>query len=329
MKNLKVSICIPTYNRASLLSLAIRSAILQTYRNIEIVVSDNHSTDNTEKVVRRFKDRRLVYKKLPKTIRPIDNHNNVMDIASGSYVTILADDDLLKPTYVEKLLKLISSNKDFALARCGLEYIDQKGKFIKNWGNFPLEESARDFIYFKLMGKRASGLSGYLFRKSDFESVGGFENMGFDGALYADDFLWFKLALKNKNIVSTNEHLWSYRLHTSRLSSNLDIDKFIKNVPKYITKLEMLSKEQNLDNDLILFIRNTYSKKIISDRIRYELSKAKKSSYLVYLGIIRKNFQTIIKYLDIKTELTFLYWKLLIPYSKLKQVILDKTSQGR
>lgn len=321
MINPKVSVCIPTYNRSSLLSLAVQSALQQTYQNIEIVISDNHSADNTAQVIRSINDRRVVYHKLAKTVRPIENHNHCVSVASGSFITLLADDDLLKPTYVEKLLNLISPQQHITISRCGLEYVDQEGKFVKKWGNFPHEERARDFIYYRLLSQRPSGLSGYLFKKSDFEFVGGFEDMGFEGALYADDYLWFKLALQSKRIISTNEHLWSYRLHSSHLASNLNIDRFILNVPKYITNLEELSKKNNLDNDFLLFLRDVYSKRIISDRIRYELSRAKKVSYSNYLRFIRKNVLTLMKYIDIRTEIQFLYWKLFRPISIFKHFI--------
>ena len=74
--NTLVTIAIPTYNRAdNYLKQALSSALVQTYRNIEIIVSDNCSTDNTESVVKNFKDSRIRYFKQKKNIGPYKNFN--------------------------------------------------------------------------------------------------------------------------------------------------------------------------------------------------------------------------------------------------------------
>ena len=62
----KISVLLPTYNRANLITLAIKSILLQTHKNLELFIYDDGSTDNTEEVVKQFKDKRINYFKSPK-----------------------------------------------------------------------------------------------------------------------------------------------------------------------------------------------------------------------------------------------------------------------
>lgn len=84
-----VTIAIPTYNRANLyLTQAIESAINQTYPNLEIIISDNCSTDDTEMVIRSFKDPRIRYFRQEKNIGGNNNFNFCLKQARGEYFFI-------------------------------------------------------------------------------------------------------------------------------------------------------------------------------------------------------------------------------------------------
>lgn len=101
----KVSIIIPTCNRAHLLRFALKSAVEQDYRNIEIVVSDNYSIDNTEKIVKSFNSQNIVYIKTSKPLSMPDNWEFALAKASGEYVTCLTDDSYLLPYCISEALK--------------------------------------------------------------------------------------------------------------------------------------------------------------------------------------------------------------------------------
>ena len=79
-----VSIGIPTYNRASsYLQYALRSAVRQTFENIEIIVSDNCSSDSTESVVKEFGDSRVRYYRQKENIGPVNNRHFLPGAISG------------------------------------------------------------------------------------------------------------------------------------------------------------------------------------------------------------------------------------------------------
>lgn len=97
-----VTIGIPTYNRAQLLRESILSAKVQTYQNIEIIVSDNSSTDSTPDVVREEmgRDTRIKYVRSAVHTAAVHNFVNVLAQASGEYFMWLGDDDWIDPDYV-------------------------------------------------------------------------------------------------------------------------------------------------------------------------------------------------------------------------------------
>jgi len=115
----KLSICIPTFNRYQHLVNCLNSIILNTnYReeDVQICVSDNCSTDETESVVHNAQEKiDIVYKKNKSNIGMARNFLEVVNMADGEYVWIIGDDDLLMPTALENLLKIIDQNIDVDL----------------------------------------------------------------------------------------------------------------------------------------------------------------------------------------------------------------------
>jgi glycosyltransferase involved in cell wall biosynthesis len=117
-KNLPlVTIAIPTYNRVGLLKRSIASAQRQTYKNVEIIISDNASTDSTELFCRwlMMKDGRIRYFRQPNNLGGIENFNWLLSEARGAYFMWLGDDDWIDPHYVESCLDLLFKNPSLAL----------------------------------------------------------------------------------------------------------------------------------------------------------------------------------------------------------------------
>ncbi|CAH1087226.1 glycosyltransferase family 2 protein [Candidatus Nitrotoga sp. 1052] len=112
-----VSVVLPTYKRAHLLAQAIRSVLDQTHANLELIVVDDNSPDDTAAVVQSFEDPRIRYVKndpnlkLPKTL------NKGFSLARGDYLTWTSDDNLLAPMAIEKMVgELAAGDCDFVYA---------------------------------------------------------------------------------------------------------------------------------------------------------------------------------------------------------------------
>jgi len=99
-----VSICIPTYNRAGMITRAIDSALGQTYRNIEVIVVDNASNDNTDAVVATYADERLTYVKNERNLGLFGNFNRCIELATGKFLHILHSDDYIDPDFTARCI---------------------------------------------------------------------------------------------------------------------------------------------------------------------------------------------------------------------------------
>lgn len=114
-----VSICIPTYNGEKFIEETLDSAISQTYKNIEIIITDDCSTDNTLSICELYaqKDARIKIFKNPHNLGLIGNWNQSIEKASSDWIKFLFQDDLLKPTCVEEMIyEAIDKNVNFVIS---------------------------------------------------------------------------------------------------------------------------------------------------------------------------------------------------------------------
>ena len=112
---MKISICIPTYNRAAHLSNCLQSIISNKSRSkidFQVCVSDNCSTDETEAVVRSAQKIITIQYKKPDNLGIPRNFLNVVEMADGEFVWLIGDDDLLIPSALEELSDLIEKNPE-------------------------------------------------------------------------------------------------------------------------------------------------------------------------------------------------------------------------
>lgn len=117
MQRSLVSIGIPTWNRVSMLKRTVESALAQDYSNLEIVISDNASTDGTEEFCRTLSDResRVRYMRQPVDAGQIINLAEVLNHAKGEYFMWLGDDDWLDEDYLSRCMEILETNPDYAM----------------------------------------------------------------------------------------------------------------------------------------------------------------------------------------------------------------------
>ncbi|MEH7383360.1 glycosyltransferase [Bacillus sp. JJ1533] len=106
-----ISIVIPTFNRGNIIKETIFSVIEQTYKNIEIIIIDDASTDDTEKVINDIYDRRIKYVKLNKNTSGTKPRNLGISISKGEYIAFLDSDDLWLPNKLERQIRFIEDSK--------------------------------------------------------------------------------------------------------------------------------------------------------------------------------------------------------------------------
>ena len=112
-----LSICIPTYNRSKLLFKCIEHIILCHSQEIEIIVSDNASTDDTENVVKGIKDSRIKYYRNNKNFGYSINILRMIKRATGDFIFYINDEDYIEPKTIFWILKIVKENKNKNITR--------------------------------------------------------------------------------------------------------------------------------------------------------------------------------------------------------------------
>lgn len=117
---MRLTIAIPTVNRDYCVARAIESALAQTSPAVDILVSNNGSTDGTREILDRYSDPRLRVFHHPKTMPVVEHANFLMDEVRGELVVALSDDDYLEPRFAERVLDLFARHPElsFAYTRC-------------------------------------------------------------------------------------------------------------------------------------------------------------------------------------------------------------------
>jgi glycosyltransferase involved in cell wall biosynthesis len=209
----KVTIAVPTCNRAQFLGACLRSALAQTYPNFDILVVDNASTDNTETVVKSFGDSRVRYFRNETNIGLFRNWNRTIELNHNPYLTILQDDDELLPEFVEASIKALDGNPSaaFSCARAG--GIDLKGKPVPLPGEFPAGGiiTGIEYLYRIVDGCNwVIHASTVMMRSSVLDEVGPFDAPHSNHSI--DINLYYKM-MARFNVIFIPELLGRVRLH--------------------------------------------------------------------------------------------------------------------
>jgi glycosyltransferase involved in cell wall biosynthesis len=129
----RVSVCLPVYNGAAYLDVVIGSVLSQSFRDLELVISDNASTDATEAICREAAatDHRVRYFRSEVNRGLAGNFNQAFQLSIGRYVMWIGHDDRLEADYVRCCLDALESDEGAVLAYANTDYIDQDGRRLR------------------------------------------------------------------------------------------------------------------------------------------------------------------------------------------------------
>ncbi len=172
-----ITIGIPTYNRArSYLPETLESALAQTYPKIEVVVSDNGSTDDTQAVVESYDDPRIRYFKQEPPVTPNDNFNSCLQQARGAYFLLLHDDDKIDPDFVETGLQAAQYQTHFGIIRTGVRIINPNGMVIGETRSRIAGADTAEFFLGWFENRTSIYLCNTLFNTPGLKEIGGFHS---------------------------------------------------------------------------------------------------------------------------------------------------------
>lgn len=178
----KVSIVIPCYNKELYISDAIESALAQTYKDIEIVVVNDCSGDNSAQIIKEYADKyqQIKFIDFDKNEGVIKARNTAIEAAGGEYILPLDADDTIEPTYVEKAVKILEENKSIGVVYCKVKFFGDA-----SW-NLNCPEFSENYLLYSSCISSCS-----MFRKKDFIKCGGYRDYMKDGCEDWDLWLYF------------------------------------------------------------------------------------------------------------------------------------------
>lgn len=210
-----VTIAIPTYNRADgYLRVALQCALDQTYPHVEVIVSDNCSTDRTPQFVRSLDDPRLVYYRHEKNIGPANNFNFCLKQARGHYFLLLSDDDMIDEDFVETCMKQAGYSTEYAVIRTGVRIIDEHGNVVRESPNRVKDVPFDQFLMGWFNNRTSWYLCSTLFNTEKLREIGGLRSRH---NLLQDGVAIVKLASREKRL-DVEEAKASFRKHSGEIT---------------------------------------------------------------------------------------------------------------
>ena len=230
-----VSICIPTYNGAHYLQEALDSIANQTYKNLEVVISDDASTDSTLDIVADFKNKMDVpigiYHHTPNGIA--SNWNNTLEKATGKYIKFLFQDDVLHDNCIARMVDVLELDENCTLVTCKRAIISKKSnRFTQGWianfkdlqVNLNMSDASvtiikgKELLRAPFFKKKPINIIGeptaIMFRKDIIAEIGYFDENMFQLV----DYEFCLRMFKKYNIGFIKEKLVSFRLHETQAS---------------------------------------------------------------------------------------------------------------
>jgi hypothetical protein len=221
----KVTVGIPTLNRSSLLTRAVQSALAQSYGNIEVLVSDDVSTDDTLSKLRKIADPRLVVHAQEQRLGLVGNFDFCLRRASGEFFLLLGDDDVLEPRAIECLIQpfLAVDGGSVGMTWCPCHIVNMDGTKLWQTEMGPEKESAASMVTALWAGKRGPRLSGILLRTEDCLRAGGYQEKYGD---LCDIGLWAKVALSRPFVCCLPDILVQYTNHHGSITSKSAVQQW-------------------------------------------------------------------------------------------------------
>ncbi|VEP11633.1 Family 2 glycosyl transferase [Hyella patelloides LEGE 07179] len=224
----KVSVCIPTYNRSDYLKYSVNSVLQQTYQDFELIVCDDGSTDNTSDVVNSYDDSRLRYVRHPQNIGRSRNMRSGFDAAEGEYFIKFDDDDAIASEFLAKTVAILDSHAEADFVCTDHWIINAQGEREEaatkansaKWGKDKLEPGIIANLIEETFVKQSLQVGSTLFRRQCLTEVDYMRPQA-DGC---EDFdLLVRLAIAGFQSYFLPELLMEYRFHGGQTSLKQDI----------------------------------------------------------------------------------------------------------
>ncbi|MEL6562461.1 MAG: glycosyltransferase family 2 protein [Bacteroidota bacterium] len=215
-----VSVLMITYNRANYLEESINSVLYQTYSNLEIVVLDDGSTDDTQVVIKRISDERLKYHRINHIGLISKVRNESLKLASGEYIAFIDSDDLWQKNKLETQLGFIFQHRIDAIFS-NITTFDVHGNTDSlNYSSLTIESTSEQILRRILEKGMAIYVSTLLMNKSVLDKIGAFSER-----LSATEMEFMSRLIAGCEVRCLPENLVRIRKHEVNSSSVIDVEE--------------------------------------------------------------------------------------------------------
>ena len=242
-----VSVIIPTFNRAEVVSRAVNSVLNQTFKDFECIVVDDGSTDETDSVLLGFADRIKVVKTENRGVSAA--RNTGAKLAAGKYIAFLDSDDEWKPQKLQKQFDFMQksasriSQTDETWVRNG-KFVNKSAKYIRPSGN----------IFYNCLEVCAVTPSSVMMERGLFFEYGGFDE---NFPVCEDYDLWLRMSLKERFGLVDEPLIIKYGGNADQLSNSACLDKY-----RIISLFNMLHKNTALSDEHKRAVQEVLAKKV-------------------------------------------------------------------
>lgn len=231
----RVTVLMPTYNVAPWVEEAIQSVLNQTYRDFELLVVDDGSTDNTLDHVRSIQDDRIHIAAFPDNVGLAENLNRGLDIINTELVARMDGDDIAEPDWLETGIKVLDTHPEIGICSFGFQFFGAKTSLVR----FPEhhEDSKAQMLF-------GCTVIVPVFRKSVFTD----NHLRYLTETFpAEDYsLWAK-AYRVTQVYNVQRTLFHYRTHPTQISTSRREAQIAKSNEVRLQMLEWLSTDFSED----------------------------------------------------------------------------------
>lgn len=264
-----VSIGLPAY-KANYLKDAINSILKQTYTQFELIIVNDKSPENLDKIVKEYNDERIHYYVNEKNLgghNLVDNWNRCFSYAKGEFFVLASDDDIYSDVFLETLIKLSEKYPQTNVFRARGQIINNRNEILDYYPSSPEYEDCIDYVWHRISGFRHQTMPEFMFRTELLKKINGF--VSFPKAWYSDDATVFLMSQEG-GIASSTQCLFNFRQSGENISSDSS------NIDDKIEANMIFTQWLNsfLDN-----FQNPFKKNLI-------MSKRNKKSILIYAHLL-------------------------------------------
>jgi glycosyltransferase involved in cell wall biosynthesis len=247
-----ITIGIPTYNRATFVKNCVASALAQSYQNIEVLVSDNASTDDTVALLKSINDKRLRVLTSPENVGAVNNFSKCVREAKGDYLALISDDNILDPAFLEKCVRLVKLQPGIPIVVAAYDILVMDEFYKSDQRIIPAVLSKKlstgiwdgtEILEEFLRGRISALLLSSIIRTDILRRAGGYSKH----PCASDVATWTPILLEGR-AGFVNERFATYMVHDSNLSVQISVDDRIGDLCSVMEEMSVIAERTIRDH---------------------------------------------------------------------------------